>query len=61
MKNHLEMRAAGLMKFTIAKGLQNIKNKRKEVMEQHKKRKRHLSQILVKLNNARDVIASQNR
>ena len=55
------MRAAGLMKFTIAKGLQNIKNKRKEVMEQHKKRKRHLSQILVKLNNARDVIASQNR
>ena len=33
MKNYFEMRAAGLMKFTIAKGLLSIKRREKDVMQ----------------------------
>ena len=57
MKNYMEMRAAGLMKFTIAQGLLDIKRREKSVLEGHKKRKRTLQSILIKLNNARDVFA----
>ena len=53
----MEMRAAGLMKFTIAQGLLDIKRREKSVLEGHKKRKRTLQSILIKLNNARDVFA----